>query len=440
MVATILVLVGIVGVAAIAAAVIVNRLIHICAPNEVLIFSGSQRRVGNRQVGYRLVQGGRGIRIPLLERVDSMDLTNMIIDLRVQNAYSKGGIPLNVEGVANIKVASTEPTIGNAIERLLGKPREEIMLVARETLEGNLRGVLATLTPEEVNQDRIKFAQKLLTEADKDLESLGLELDTLKIQHVSDNKMYLDSLGRKQSADLVMRSRIAEAEERAVAAERAAENLETQEIARVVAEISVAKADAHKRILDATTTKVSVVAEARSYVTAAVAKATAELPVQEARLEQVRLQLLADRVKPAEAKMRQMQEQARGRSAQIVEDGKATAEALRQLATTWEQSGDSAREILVAQKLNGLVGELMKTVSANPINKVTFIDKALTDGSSGGNLAVKAAVTSEQLKHTLGLDVPALLNKIAGSNGSNGDKALAALPWAESNDVKELHD
>ena len=69
-----------------------------------------------------------------------MDLTNMIIDLRVSNAYSKGGIPLQVEGVANIKIAGEEPTIHNAIERLLGKSRKEIEQIAKETLEGNLKG------------------------------------------------------------------------------------------------------------------------------------------------------------------------------------------------------------------------------------------------------------------------------------------------------------
>ena len=175
--------IGVVAVGIIA--LVVTRLIYICPPNQVLIFSGTTRAVSGRDVGYRLVQGGRGIRIPMLERVDRMDLTNMIIDIRVAGAYAKGGIPLNVEGVANLKVASTEPVIGNAIERFLTTPRQEIIRVARETLEGNLRGVLATLTPEEVNQDRIKFAQELLVEADKDLKALGLELDTLKIQNVS---------------------------------------------------------------------------------------------------------------------------------------------------------------------------------------------------------------------------------------------------------------
>lgn len=392
---------------------VITRLIHICAPNEVLVFSGTKRSIGDRQVGYRLVQGGRGIRIPLLERVDRMDMTNMIIELRVSGAYCKGGIPLNVEGVANLKIASTEPVIGNAIERFLGKSREEIIRVARETLEGNLRGVLATLTPEEVNRDRVKFTESLLTEADKDLQSLGLELDTLKIQNVSDDKGYLDALGRAQSAELMMRSRIAEAENRAMAAERSASNLETQEMARIDAEIAMARADAQKRILDAQTKKGAMVAEQRSLVTSAVAKATAEVDVQKARLEQVRLQLMADRIKPAEAARQQALENARGDAAQIIENGKATAEALRQMAATWRRSGDSARQILVAQKLSGLIGQLMSTVSALPIDKVTFIDRALTNG--GDNLAVKAAVTSEQLKHTLGIDVPAMLSKFGGS-------------------------
>ncbi|HTE56939.1 MAG TPA: SPFH domain-containing protein [Kofleriaceae bacterium] len=417
--ASILVVVGVLFLALISMVLVVTRLIYICAPNEVLIFSGSQRRVGERQVGYRLVQGGRGLRIPLIERVDRMDLTNMIIDLRVVGAYSKGGIPLNVEGVANLKIAGSEPIIGNAIERFLGTTREEVMKVARETLEGNLRGVVATLTPEEVSRDRVKFAEELLTEADKDLKSLGLELDTLKIQNVSDDKGYLDSLGRRQSAELLTRSRIAEAENHALSAERSASNLENQEIARIEAETAMARADAKKRILDAQTRKLALVAEERSHVTAAVAKATAEVALQTARLDQVRLQLQADVVKPAEADKQSKVEAARGKAAQIIENGRATASALRQMSETWRSHGEGARQIMIAQKLSGLIAQLMSTVSALPIDKVTFIDRRLTDG--GDNLAVKAAVASHQLQHMLGVDVPGLLARLGGGDGATGD-------------------
>jgi flotillin len=426
------VIIGVLLVAGLAAALVIGNLIHICPPNSVLIFSGTRRRVGGRTIGYRLVQGGRGIRIPMIEKVDKLDLTNMIIDIRVNGAYSKGGIPLNVEGVANLKIASTEPIIGNAIERFLGKPREYIVRVARETLEGNMRGVLATLTPEEVNQDRVKFAGNLLHEADADLKRIGLTLDTLKIQNVSDDVRYLDSIGRKQGADLLMRSRVAEAENKALVAVRTADNWQTQETAKIDATISEERADAERRIIDAQTRKAAMIAEERSTVTAAIAKATAELDVQNARIEQVRLQLVADEVKPAEAKKAQSIEAARGAAARIIEEGKANASALRQIAHTWNQAGDSARQIFVAQKLSALVGHMMNTVKPLPIDKVTFIDKSLTAGNN--NLAVKAAVTSEQLKHTLGIDVPALLERFAAPSNGTADRDVE---WVDSSALIE---
>ena len=97
-------------------ALILKRIIYICPPNEVLIFSGGHRKIAdNRTIGYRVVQGGRGVRIPLIEVVDRMDLTNMMIELRVAGAYSKGGIPLNVQGVANVKVSSKSEQLANAV-------------------------------------------------------------------------------------------------------------------------------------------------------------------------------------------------------------------------------------------------------------------------------------------------------------------------------------
>jgi flotillin len=390
---------------------ILKRMIYICPPNEVLIFSGTHRRLGDedRTIGYRVVQGGRGIRIPLIEIVDRMDLTNMLIDLRVQGAYSKGGIPLNVQGVANVKVSSKSEQLANAIERFLGMTREQIMAIARETLEGNLRGVLSTLTPEEVNQDREKFEVELLHEAHHDLARLGLELDSLKIQHVSDDKGFLGSIGRRQTAELLKSSRIAEAENHALAAENSAQNLMNQEIAKVDAEIATARAEGQRRIAEAQTRKGALIAESKGTVQALQAKATAELEVQRARLSQVRYQLIADKVKPAEARKAQMVAQARGAASKIVEEGKATAAAIRSLGETWGKAGDSARQIFVAQKLQGLVGTMMQTVGEMPIDKLTVIDRELA--ANGSNFAVKAAVTAEQLKQMLGVDITALAQR-----------------------------
>jgi flotillin len=391
-------------------ALILKRIIYICPPNEVLIFSGGHRKLGDRIIGYRVVQGGRGVRIPLIEIVDRMDLTNMMIELRVAGAYSKGGIPLNVQGVANVKVSSKSDQLANAVERFLGMNREQIMAIARETLEGNLRGVLSTLTPEEVNQDREKFAGELLHEADHDLARLGLELDTLKIQHVSDDKGYLASIGRRSTAELFKRSRIAEAENHALAAENSASNLMNQEIAKVDAEIRTARAEGQRRIAEAQTRKGALVAESKGQVLAQLAKASADLDVQKARLAQVRYQLIADKIRPAEAKKAQMVQQAKGAASKIIEDGKATAAAIRSLGETWAKAGDSARQIFVAQKLQSLVATMMDTVGDMPINKVTVIDKELA--ANGGNFALKAAITNEQLKQMLGVDLAALAQRM----------------------------
>ena len=164
---------------------ILRKLLYICGPNEVLVFSGRPSQIGNRTVGYRIVKGGRGWRTPLIEQVNKVDLSNMAVEVSVTGAYSKGGIPLNVQGVANLKIAGVQPMLDNALQRFLGRPRKEIIQVAKETLEGNLRGVLSQLTPEEVNEDKLTFAEKLQEEAEQDLRKLGLTLDVLKIQNLS---------------------------------------------------------------------------------------------------------------------------------------------------------------------------------------------------------------------------------------------------------------
>ena len=295
-------LIGVGVVAGIVLLIVMTRLLYICQPNEVLIFSGARRVLANgRVVGYQIIKGGRRVRRPLIEAVDRMDLTNMPIELAVTGAYSKGGIPLNVHGIANVKIAGEQPVLDNAIERFLGVDRARIMAVAKETLEGNLRGVLATLTPEEVNADKIKFAQSLLTEAEEDLRHIGLELDTLKIQDVSDDVNYLDSIGRKQSAEVQKHAAIAEARNKAESAMQSAQNHQTTEISRLDAQLGTLRADMARRVTDAQTKAVAMVAEAKGQVASKLARAQAELDVQKARVEQVRRQLRADVLEPARA-------------------------------------------------------------------------------------------------------------------------------------------
>jgi flotillin len=390
-------------------ALIIKNLYYICQPSEVLIFAGDRRTVSDgRRVGYRLVKGGSSIRKPLLEKTFRMELTNMIIELRVTNAYSKGGIPLKVDGVANIKIAGEEPTIHNAIERLLGKSREDIEKIARETLEGNLRGVLATLTPEQANEDKMAFVRSLLDEAEDDLEQLGLILDNLQIQNIADDVNYLNSIGRKQRADLLRDARIAEAEAKAQSALQVAENLKRTSLRQIEAKVATTRADADRRLQNALSQRKAAISEAESEIAAEVARTEAELAVQRERLNQVELQLEADVIAPAVAACQQAQAWAKGDAASIIEDGRARAEGIRELAETWKAAGEHAREIFLFQKLEALLANLIATVPEVKVNKVTVIDPG-----QGGSVT-KIAAFMEQLQQATGMDLAKSLGNFSG--------------------------
>ncbi|MEA5452146.1 SPFH domain-containing protein [Leptolyngbya sp. CCNP1308] len=405
---------------------IIKNLYYICQPSEVLIFSGDRRTVGDgHSVGYRLVKGGSSIRKPLLEKTFRMELTNMIIELKVANAYSRGGIPLNVDGVANIKIAGEEPAIHNAIERLLGKSREEIEKIARETLEGNLRGVLATLTPEQVNEDKMAFVRNLLDEADDDLAQLGLILDNLQIQNISDDVGYLNSIGRKQRADLLRDARIAEAEAKTQSALQASENLKRTSLRQIEAKIETTRADADRRLQNALSQRQAAISEAEAEIAAEVARTEAELAVQRERRNQVEQQLQADVIAPAAASCQQAQARAKGDAASIVEDGRARAEGIRELATTWKAAGDHAREIFLFQKLESLLANLVDTVPDVEVESITVIDPGR------GGSATKLASFMEQMKQATGLDLAQTLQNLG--NGSASQGSLAAKPDADTN-------
>lgn len=432
-----LVVVSVLGALAFLFLINLPKLIVICAPNEVLIISGTRRRQGGRSYGYRLVKGGKAYRWPLLERVDRMDLTNMVIDVTAQNAYSKGGVPLTVQGVANVKVAGHEPLLNNAVERFLGKGKAELMEIAKATLEGSLRGILATLTPEQVNEDKILFAERLVQEVEQDMTNLGLVVDTLKIQNVSDEVRYLDSIGRKRSAEIVSQARIAEAKAHADAVVRSAENLFAEVQAQVTAQIEIAKADAGRRLQDTLTKRSAMVAEELAAVAAATAQAKAEVAVQEARIEQVRQRLEADVVQPAKATCEAAEAHARASVAHILEDGKAQADAMRELAQSWKEVGASAREIFLLQKLRPIIEQLTQVIAATPVEKVTMIGSAGPDQS----LPAKLLPVIEQIKGVFGVDLVEKIKNLpapqSGSPPAPGPAELSSSGHSSHADASE---
>lgn len=408
------VILGVGGLVVAAIMITIKNFLYVCQPNEVLIFSG-WAKTGPNGIGYRVIKGGRAVRIPMLETVDRMDLTNMTLELTVKNAYSRGGIPLMVQGIANIKIPGELPLLHNTLERFLGRTREEIMEVARETLEGNLRGVLATLTPEQVNRDKEAFATKLTEEAEHDLNRIGLALDTLKIQNVTDEVGYLDSIGRQRSAQVRKTAQIAEASAQAQAAEVKWRNYMVGELSKLEAQVNIAVKDNERRIADAQSKREAVIAEQVGQVQAMKSQVQAEVGMQDARIEQVRLQLRADMIAPAEARKDAAVAQAKAVATRTIEQGKATAKVLTDLATTYRSSGSTGREVLLMQKLVPVLQMVSATIGTINVDRVTVIGQ-VPGGSSGGNagggsLAGNIASTNEQIRAATGVDLASALRK-----------------------------
>jgi len=406
------VIVALLVLAVVVALTTVTQNLYVCSPSEVLIFSGRRwRGSGDKVIGFRIVRGGRAMRVPLLEVVDRMQLTNMAIELAVQGAYSKGGVPLTVTAIANIKIPSEEPLLYNAIERFLGRPQEYIMRVAKDTLEGNLRGVIAELTPEEINQKKVVFQQKLIEEADRDLMRLGLVLDNLQIQNIADDVGYLTSVGRVRGASVRRDAAIGEVRARAVALVQQAQNQMNAEISKLEADLQVARKENERRIVEAKTQREAVIAEVKGQVIAQVAEARAQLKAWDARIEQVRRKLEADVVAPADASRQQAEAQAKAGAAQVSAQGRAAAAAVTAMAASYRMQG--GRDALLMQKLVPVFEQLAGTL------KDIKVDRLVVLGSAGGRTpSVVGSVVSanEQLRAATGIDlVAAARDRLAGA-------------------------
>ena len=387
---------------------LLKRFLYICNPNEILIFSGRTRSdESGQEVGYRVIFGGRAFRIPIVERVSGMDMRLMSVRVRVQNAYSKGGIPLHIQAMANVKVSNKRDVAGNAIERFLGRGVDEIARVARETLEGNLRGVLATLTPEQVNEDRLRFAETIASDVERDLTKLGLQLDTLKIQSVHDDVDYLESIGRKRIALIIRDAEMAESD-----ALRQAETVEAESRRRAEVATTDARAITQRRDNDLRKLKADLDLSARreeetTEAAGKEAEARAEQELQAVRAELARIRLEADEVLPAEAARKARELLVRGLASSLKENARATASVNDMLTEVWCEAGDDAARVFLIQQLEAVLERAALVPGHVKLGDIHLVDSG--DGSTVSNLANAYPDIMrkflERLRDILGIDV-----------------------------------
>ena len=251
----------------------------------------------------------------------------------------------------------------NAIERFWAGTLE-IQRVDEETLEEHLRGVLARLTPEEVNEDRLKFAQELTAEADEDFVKLGLDLDVLKIQNVSDDVEYLDSIGRSRIAEVIRDAEIAESDARSEALQAEAAATESGDVATQDSERTIVQKQNELRELRGRLEADVSAEEKKAERAAAEARASAEVELQELRRQVEELRLQADIVLPAEAQRQAAIFDAQGKAAYTEEEGRAQAAVLQMMTDAWLRAGDDAKDIFLIQQLETVLQTVVERVNS----------------------------------------------------------------------------
>jgi flotillin len=216
-------------------------------PNQVLVISGRKRQIIDpdgtaRDVGFRIVKGGGRFVWPVYEKVDILSLELLTIDVQTPEVYTSKGVPVKVDGVAQIKVKGDDVSIATASEQFLSKGVDDIKNIATQTLEGHLRAILGTMTVEEIYQNRDAFAQKVQEVAAGDMGNMGLGIVSFTIRDIRDSQGYLDALGKPRIAQVKRDAIIAQAEADRDSQIRSAQAKQAGQEAQFVADTKIAEA------------------------------------------------------------------------------------------------------------------------------------------------------------------------------------------------------
>jgi flotillin len=187
-------------------------------PDEALIVFGRRKLFGKKvrdskgQIeGFRIVRGGGTFVWPAWEGYEYLSLKMMTLDIDLQHVYTVQGIPINVKAVAQVKVEGTIDHIRSAAEGFLGVAPVDMQSTIKETVAGHLRGIIGTLSVEELYRDQRRFQDSVREEAHKDLEGMGFEFKSFVFKAIQDDEGYLNALGAPKIQEALKNARIATA-------------------------------------------------------------------------------------------------------------------------------------------------------------------------------------------------------------------------------------
>ena len=442
-------------------------------PNEVLVVSGRKFRVRDAKgveqvVGFRVVKGGGTFVWPVLEKAEILSLELMTLDVKTPEVYSSVGVPILVEGVAQIKVKGDEVSIRTASEQFLSKTPSEIMQIAQQTLEGHLRAIIGRLTIEELYRDRDAFAQRVQEVSSGDFANMGLTIVSFTIKDIRDNHGYLDALGKPRTAQVKRDAIIGQAEADRDATIKSSEAAQIGQKARFGAEAQIAESARDFEIKKAEYTQAVNLKKAESdqaydlqkYKTQQAVKIEEMkvLDIEKDRMIEIKQKdLQATIQRPADAEKYRIQQIADAQKYQVIQEsegralaaqnvgrgeaeaikakglaeaeivlakGRAEAEAMRNKAEAWRQYNEAA----VAQMFIEKLPEIARAV-AEPLGKTDKITIISTGGDGVGASKLTSDIVNivaqlpAVLEGTTGVNLKEMIQKLPGFSKDKDKKA-----------------
>ena len=215
-----------------------------CPSNRVLVVYGKV----SGQRAARCIHGGGVMVWPVIQDYAYISLEPLTIEIELTGALSKKNIRVNVPSTFTIGV-STNPTImANAAERLLGLNERDISSQARDIILGQMRLVIATLTIEQINQDRETFLDLVNKNVGAELNKIGLDVINVNIRDITDESGYIDAIGRKAASEAINTAKVevAEADRLGSIGEATAKRDEEVQVAEQHAQAAIGRKEAER--------------------------------------------------------------------------------------------------------------------------------------------------------------------------------------------------
>lgn len=424
---------------------IINRYRR-CPSDKVLVIYGNR----GTSKSAKCVHGGGAFVWPIIEDYAYLSLTPIGIDANLTNALSKQNIRVDVPCRFTVGISTDPESMLAAAERLLGQSAQQIQELARDILFGQLRLVIATMSIEELNSDRDKFLEAITANVEVELKKIGLRLINVNVTDIKDESGYIEALGQEAAAKAINEAKVRVAEQEKIGEIGKAEAVRETRIrtaeanAQAVqgeneAKIAIANSDSSRREREAEAQRKAVAAEKVAQALALEEAYAAEQKAEDARAERERATqkasvIVAQEIEKqrlviaAEAEAEQKRVNAKGEADAIYAKMEAEANGLYQVLTKQAEGYDrmikaaggdatKAYTLLLLEKLPELVKTQVDAIKGINIDKVTVWDNGGGAGDGKTSTAnflsglMKSIPPLGELFDQAGLSLPEYLAK-----------------------------